>query len=252
MMARMLWRPRFFAALGAGFQADPTLRDGVHLRWTLDPRLGLPRAPDHRGFEIAFLRTKEGSIARVDLFQTTQPYPVHSSLGGLGAGPATIRRDGNALTFTRPLKPADWLPLWVYFHRRAALGAVLPGGAGKAAALLACLDGVMEGLAPQGPDTLMEREDGVAVDLRFHEPATGPDSVLPGGWCSTGCGAERFSAWSGPTCPTASAAPLRRSRHGSPGRGECLNSWPRRSLPISAATITAIGLSRMTGWAGLA
>ena len=180
-MAAMLWRPRLFAALGAGFKDDTTLREGVHLRWTLDPRLGLPHTPDQAGFEIAFLRTKERSLTRVDLFQTTQPYPVHSSQGGLGAGPSAIRRDGASLSFTRPLKAGDWLPLWLYLHRRAALWGTPQGLLGKGLPLLSYLDKVMAALAPQGPGTSVEEEDVVAVDLRFHEPlgGTGPD--VPGG-----------------------------------------------------------------------
>ena len=78
-MATIRWSPRLFAALGAGFQGDATVRDGVHLRWTLDPRMGLPTAPRDKGFEIAFSRTKEGSIVRVDLFKPSAPYPVRSN-----------------------------------------------------------------------------------------------------------------------------------------------------------------------------
>src|SRR5690348_16348629 len=38
----ILWRPSLFSTAGASFLTDATVRDGVHLRWMMDPRLGLP------------------------------------------------------------------------------------------------------------------------------------------------------------------------------------------------------------------
>ena len=113
-MASIRWSPRLFAALGAGFKGDATIRDGVHLRWTLDPRMGLARAPRDKGFDIAFSRTKEGSIVRADLFQPSSAYPVRSNKTVLPAGPGTIHRDGERLSFLRPLVPAESLPSGVF------------------------------------------------------------------------------------------------------------------------------------------
>ncbi len=102
-MPEFQWRPELFAALGSGFEADPTLRDGVHLRWSLDPRLGLPQQPRDPGFDIAFSRTKEGSITRVDLFQPSAPYPVRSNKTILPPGPGLVHRGGGDLSFLRNL-----------------------------------------------------------------------------------------------------------------------------------------------------
>lgn len=36
------WHPKVFSAMGAGFKEDKTVTDGVHLRWSLNPKFGLP------------------------------------------------------------------------------------------------------------------------------------------------------------------------------------------------------------------
>lgn len=178
-MATIRWSPRLFAALGAGFQADATVRDGVHLRWTLDPRMGLPRTPRDKGFEIAFSRTKEGSITRVDLFKPSAPYPVRSDKGVLPAGPGTVHRDGSRLSFLRPLGAADWLPYWRYRHNRIHLDLAVPGPGKDEQALLGYLDGVMGALGPVGPVAFSRQEDAVAVDVRFLAPSPGGGGIGP-------------------------------------------------------------------------
>ncbi len=93
-MTSIRWSPRLFAALGAGFRGDATVRDGVHLRWALDPRMGLPRLPRDKGYEIAFSRTKEGSISRADLFQSSAACPARSNSSVLPDGPEIVHREG--------------------------------------------------------------------------------------------------------------------------------------------------------------
>ena len=172
-MATLRWSPRLFAALGAGFKADATVRDGVHLRWSLDPRMGLPRLPRDKGFEIAFSRTPEGSITRVDLFKPSALYPVRTNKGVLPAGPSTVRRDGNRLSFMRPLGSAEWLPYWRYRHHRGVVETQMLGQKKEQRALLDHLDGVMSALNPIGSDASSRIEDAVAVDVRFLPPAQG-------------------------------------------------------------------------------
>jgi len=183
-MSRLRWRPRLFAALGAGFQNDPTVRDGVHLRWSLEPRLGLPHAPRSKGFDMAFLRTKEGSITRVDLFNASGAYPVRSNKTVLPAGPGIIHRDGNTLSFLRPLVAQDWIPHWIYFNRRAQLDALMPDR-GEEERFLSYMDNVMATLGPESPTSFAEREDAVAVDVRFQSPGQpggiGPIGPVVGG-----------------------------------------------------------------------
>lgn len=178
-MATIRWAPKLFAALGAGFHADATVRDGVHLRWTLDPRMGLPRLPRDKGFEIAFSRTKEGSITRVDLFKPSAPYPVRSNQGVLPAGPGTVHRDGSRLSFLRPLGAADWVPYWRYRHNRLHLDLAVPGPGEDEQALLNYLDGVMGVLDPVGPVAFSRQDDVVAVDIRFLAPSPGGGGIGP-------------------------------------------------------------------------
>lgn len=178
-MPTIRWSPKLFAALGAGFKGDATVRDGVHLRWTLDPRMGLPRAQRDKGFEIAFSRTKEGSIVRVDLFQPSAPYPVRSNKAILPAGPGTIHREGDRLRFLRPLGGQEWLPYWRYRHNRVYLNALMLGEHENEKAFLAYLDGVMDALDPIGPGTFNRQEDAVAVDVRFQAPGSTGGSIGP-------------------------------------------------------------------------
>lgn len=199
------WSPRLFAALGAGFQADATVRDGVHLRWSLDPRMGLPRLPRDKGFEIAFSRTQEGSITRVDLFNPSARYPVRTNKGVLPAGPSTVRRDGNRLSFMRPLGGTEWLSYWRYRHHRGLVETLMLGREREQKALLDHLDGVMSALDPIGPVASSRIEDAVAVDVRFLPPGQGaagtrsssPQSkgstIATGWWPRTGSGGFRKS-----------------------------------------------------------
>ena len=46
------WRPSLFSALGEGFIDDSTLNDGFHLRWIMDPRLGLPIVSKSGQFKV--------------------------------------------------------------------------------------------------------------------------------------------------------------------------------------------------------
>ncbi len=169
-MPTIRWSPQLFGALGAGFAADATVRDGVHLRWALDPRMGLPRSPREKGYEIAFSRTTEGSITRVDLFKPSAPYPVRSDSTVLPAGPGMIHRDGERLSFVRPLGGIEWAPYWRYRHHRALVDILGVGQGPEDRELLAYTDAVMSSLEPFGPQSFRQREDVVAVDVRFNRP----------------------------------------------------------------------------------
>ncbi|NOX93053.1 MAG: hypothetical protein GXP18_11590, partial [Gammaproteobacteria bacterium] len=69
-----LWRSKAFSALGAGFKADDTLHDGIHLKWMFDPRYGLPvqqnkqKATDD-GFYIYKLNKKIPCLKQVELIK---------------------------------------------------------------------------------------------------------------------------------------------------------------------------------------
>ncbi len=69
-----LWRSKAFSALGAGFKADDTLHDGIHLKWMFDPRYGLPIQQDKQkttddGFYVYKLNKKIPCLKQIQLIQ---------------------------------------------------------------------------------------------------------------------------------------------------------------------------------------
>jgi len=79
----IIWRPNLFSATGASFQTDATVQDGIHLRWMIDPRLGLPFEKNQHawgGFMVYEQQTKFPCIekATLDDIRLSTPIPVHS------------------------------------------------------------------------------------------------------------------------------------------------------------------------------
>ena len=66
-----LWRPGLFNAVGAGFQDDATVQDGIHLHWVFDPDLGMPYASEQQeqgSFRICILQDNLPCLPDADLF----------------------------------------------------------------------------------------------------------------------------------------------------------------------------------------
>jgi hypothetical protein len=79
----IIWRPGLFSCTGAEFQSDQTLHDGVHLRWMINPQMGLPFELKDRKwghFRVFEQHSKFPSLehASLDHVKEHTPVPVHS------------------------------------------------------------------------------------------------------------------------------------------------------------------------------
>lgn len=84
MKQTKFWRSQLFSALGAGFADDPHLQDGIHLRWSSQPQLGLPLEYEGQAtglYRVYYLHDDFLPLRELDLFllQGNPYYPVHSS-----------------------------------------------------------------------------------------------------------------------------------------------------------------------------
>ncbi|HRQ42331.1 MAG TPA: hypothetical protein PLD25_30820 [Chloroflexota bacterium] len=82
-----LWRSQLFSALGAGFQDDMHLQEGIHLRWSSQPQLGLPLEYEGQAtglYRVYYLQDGFLPLRELDLFalQGNPYYTVYSSLNG--------------------------------------------------------------------------------------------------------------------------------------------------------------------------
>jgi len=168
---RLRWRPQLFAALGAAFTSDPSVRDGIHLRWFSDARLGMALRGTANKYHIYRLRIKETSIEFVDLFKpSTDKLPVRSSASPSSG--ASLKRDGNSFSFQRRSINDEWSSLRQYFSQRQRLDLSTTDLPEKERALLDYMDGVMRVLDKQPGDRwTTECEQVVAVDVRFEKPS---------------------------------------------------------------------------------
>jgi len=180
-MPRTRWRPELFGALGAGFATDATVQDGVHLRWYLDPRLGLPLAVARQQFRVFFLRTRERTVERVDLFKpSVSDYPIHSSVVSLGPSAGSLAYENGSIYFTRPLYLPDWEPVWRYRLSRMLSSMFRLDLDDDDRALQQYMDEVMGKLDVRTrANALREQEDVVAVDMSFRPPLPSADVVTP-------------------------------------------------------------------------
>lgn len=110
-----LWRSPLFSALGAGFQDDAHLQEGIHLRWSSQPQLGLPLEYEGQAtglYRVYYLHEDFLPLRECDLFalQGNPYYPVHSSLNG---GVDTAYNGGSR--FYKAIDPALSQILFQYF-----------------------------------------------------------------------------------------------------------------------------------------
>lgn len=108
MSDKLRWRSQQFSALGAGFMDDDTVEDGLHLRWVIDPRLGLPIESDNNitgVFRVSSTGPDFIALHELDLISLSNnsSYTVYSdTTGGGGSGLDTSYSEG-----TRFYKTAD-------------------------------------------------------------------------------------------------------------------------------------------------
>ncbi len=104
----ILWRPSLFSTAGASFLADATVRDGVHLRWMMDPRLGLPFEYQTRqwgGFHVYEQIGKFPALDKTDLasVKSAGQIPVHSQTD-TNADYLLEQPSGNTIYFLHKIK----------------------------------------------------------------------------------------------------------------------------------------------------
>ena len=79
----IIWRPGLFSGTGADFQSDQTVQDGIHLRWMINPEMGLPfelRDRKWGHFSVFEQHSKFSSLEHTSLHlvKAHTPIPVHS------------------------------------------------------------------------------------------------------------------------------------------------------------------------------
>ena len=112
------WRSSLFSALGEGFLNDPTLKDGIHLRWNMDPRLGLPYKMygcTHGGFTIYSLVDDFASIVELDLEKApTSIYRIRED-SGIGNAQGQVEYDNGRYYFSKLSDLTFMNVFWQYY-----------------------------------------------------------------------------------------------------------------------------------------
>jgi hypothetical protein len=174
---KLLWRPAAFSAVGEGFQADDTLHDGIHLRWFLDHRLGLPYV--HGGvakgeFRIFIQRHTHRTVVSLDLF--TMPigglYSVRTNR--IYSNEAGMSNTGSRMTFWKAIDPLALRLFWRFNYQMGLLSMLWPQTpADREFRRYAEL--VMNKLQPKLVSSVLSREESeaCAIDLRYYLSGTG-------------------------------------------------------------------------------
>lgn len=164
------WRSQLFSALGTGFEDDSHVQDGIHLRWSSDPRLGLPLDPAETMagvYRVYYLHDGLPSLGEMDLpaLQGDPTYPIHSNLNPGGAGMDTAFEGGSR--FYKAIDPDLNTILSQYFALTHWLNTLALTDEEKG--LLNYLNGVLGQLQPELYDANWGFEIGevCAVDAQF-------------------------------------------------------------------------------------
>lgn len=178
-MARIqsLWRPALFSAVGAGFLDDATLKDGVHLRWRSDYRLGLPYERNqaiHGGFRVYISHV--GSIVDADLFERETPYSAITRSNLSGGADAGMETTGDTLRFWKRVQPQYQSLFWRWDHNWGHLARSLVDLGEEDRALARYVQAVMTELLPGRTSTSAVRVYGeaCAVDVHISTSTTQP------------------------------------------------------------------------------
>jgi hypothetical protein len=173
--SKSLWRPNAFGTIGAGFLNDNTLRDGIHVRWSVNYQLGLPFESEqgiNGGFRIFVLNTEVDSISDADLF--TLPLnsflAVRSDSDQLFNPERGMIADGNILTFWKRTQPDYFGVFWLCQWRLLLMGQWNWSFSSEQRRLLRYAKEVLDLLKPDLIDgnLMRERSEACAVDIRFN------------------------------------------------------------------------------------
>ena len=170
--SKSLWRPKAFGAIGEGFLADNTLRDGIHVRWHVDHRLGLPFESEkgiNGAFRIFVLNTEVDSVRDANLFSL----PLNSFMAvrsDQSFNPDSgMRTDGDTLTFWKRTQPDYFGLFWLCQWRLRFIRQWRWHFSGEQRHLLHYADDVLDLLKPDlvSGNLTQERSEACAVDIRF-------------------------------------------------------------------------------------
>jgi len=173
---KRIWRRGLFCALGQGFKDDATVRDGIHLRWMMNPKLGLPFKGAGRGiglFRIYFQFEDADSLRDVDLFEVDPvKYAISSSKGNLG--PGQIVTTGGRHYFLKPTDPGYLTPTWKFYTHLHEIASRPQTQGEEAQALIGYMEEIMRQLQPvTAREGTSEAFDEVAaIDLQFTSKVT--------------------------------------------------------------------------------
>lgn len=165
------WRSQLFSMLGTGFQDDKYVQDGIHLRWSSQPQLGLPIENENGAtgvYRVYYLQDNLPPLTQADLFtlKNNPLYPVRSNLStNNDTGMDTTYPGGHR--FFKKVDPNLSAILYQYFSLAHWLQTHLLKDEEKA--LLNYLNGVLGQLRPELYDTNWAYEIGevCAVDASF-------------------------------------------------------------------------------------
>lgn len=168
---KTLWRPDAFGAVGAGFVQDDILRDGIHIRWNTDYRLGLPYESMqgmNGQFRVYFLNHEVNSVYEADLFnmQLDSTYAVRSNLS---TNPNSgMRTNGNQLNFWKRTQPNYFAVFWLCQWRLRLLRQSRWRYSREERDLLRYAEAVLKMLRPNLVGSMIqETGEACAVDVRF-------------------------------------------------------------------------------------
>jgi len=169
---KTLWRPDAFGAVGEGFDQDNTLRDGIHIRWNVDYRLGLPFESGQGirgGFRIYVLNAELDSVHDADLFNL----PLDSSFAvrsDQSPNPDSgVMTAGNTLTFSKRVQARYFGLFWPCQLRLRLMRQWRWRFSREERDLLRYAEVVLDKLKPDlvAGDITRERGEACAVDIRF-------------------------------------------------------------------------------------
>ncbi len=178
MNIKKLWRPALFSALGAGFKDDGTVRDGIHLRWNFEPRLGLPfelRRKRKGNFKVFYMNQSVKSIKNIDLFEADRNlyqinfgdlFNLNDNPSGLGG---KLLPANNRIYFTKESTPDHVAVDWHIKNSLKYIKALSSMHTAKEKKIIPYIEKVMDGYRPNFVplNSSQEISEICAVDIDF-------------------------------------------------------------------------------------
>jgi hypothetical protein len=179
------WRPSLFGALGEGFVGDATLKDGAHLRWNMDPRLGIPFKMHGRRagcFTVYSLVNDFDSVTELDLEKASSAVYRIKKDQGSGSSQGRIEYDQGRHYFSRMADSSYLQIFWQYYLKIQFVLANMAKFGPEEQRFIKYMQWIMYRLLPTlaSSTPAYVYEDVVAVDLTFQTGAasSSPSQVI--------------------------------------------------------------------------